>query len=137
MATWSRSYAWSAAARFRLARLLPDRRLGLRALVPRLGALGHLHGALVALAGQQHRVARTGDLDRASDCGAAVDHDLVIPAWRLADHPGLHVPRDLGRVLPVRVVGGDDEKVGPVVVGSCGRAEDRNQTAARVRPQLR
>src|SRR5713101_5111403 len=94
----SRSCAWSAAGE--LGTLLPYRRLGLGALVPRLGACGHLHSAFVALAGQQHRVARPRDLDRTLDRGAPVEHDLVVPAGRLADDPRLHIPCDLRGVFP-------------------------------------
>jgi len=94
--------------------LLLDRLLRLGTLVPRLGAPGHLHRALVALAGQEHGVAGPRHVDGASDGGAPVDHDLIIAARSLADHAGLNVPRDLDRVLPQRIVGRDDEEVGEV-----------------------
>src|SRR5712664_767580 len=113
-ATSWRSCVWSAAARGQLATLLPDRRLNLSALVPRLGAGGHLHRALMPLAGQQHAVAWPRDLDGASDRGAPVEHDLVVHARRLADDARLHIPRDLRRVFTERVVGRDDEEVGKI-----------------------
>src|SRR5712691_8343333 len=129
------------------ASFLSDRGLSFNALVPRLGARGHLHRALMALAGQQHAVAWPRDLDGTLDRGAPVEHDLVVEAGSLAYDPRLHIPCDLSRVFQERVVGRDDEKVGefgrrfthsrPVVVGAGGRAEHGDQPAASEGTQLR
>src|SRR5260370_7247784 len=91
-ATSSRSCAWSAAARAELATLLPDRRLNLSALVPRLGAGSHLHRALVPLARQQHAVAWPRDLDGTLDRSAPVEHDLLLHPTPLPVHPPLPTP---------------------------------------------
>src|SRR5438876_6879344 len=106
MATRSRSCAWSAADRLVDREPLPDRRLRLGPLVPRLGAARRAHRALAALAGQQHRVTRTGDLDRPANRGAAIDDDLELATRRLALGPRLDVAGDLSRALAQRVVVG-------------------------------
>src|SRR2546428_6601297 len=111
MATRPRSCAWSAADRLAAREPLPDRRLRLGPLVPRLGAARRPHRALMALAGQQHGVTWTCDLDRPPNRGAPVDDDLEVATRSLALGARLHVAADLSRGLAHRIVGGDDEKV--------------------------
>src|SRR2546422_6029761 len=147
MATSSRSCPWSAA--YRLADREPflDRRPRLGPLVPRLGAARRPHGALVPLAGQQHGVTWTCDLDRPPNRGAPVDDDLEVATRSLALGARLHVAGDLSRVLAQRIVGGDDEKVRElgcgaahpraVVVGARGGAENGDEPPPRERSQLR
>src|SRR3954469_7073892 len=72
---------------------------------------------LVALAGDDHDVARLGDRHRTLDRGPAVDLDVDAGAAALEDRRD-----DRVRVLAARVVGGDDHDVG-VVAGH--RAHER------------
>src|SRR5260370_2417515 len=99
-ATSSRSCAWSAAARAELATLLPDRRLNLSALVPRLGAGSHLHRALVPLARQQHAVAWPRDLYGTLDRSPPFEHDLVLHARPLPPPAPLPLPPTLLPLSP-------------------------------------
>src|SRR3989442_12919554 len=104
MGTRSRSCAWSAADRLADREPLPDRRLRLGPLVPRLGAARRPHPALMALAGQQHGVTWTCDLDRPPNPGAPAEDDLGAPPRSLALGARLHVARDLSRGLAQRSV---------------------------------
>ncbi len=90
---------------------VPDRRLGLGPLVPRLRPGCHSHRSLVALASQQHAIARARELDCTTDRRAPVDDDLVVVPGCLALGSALHVARNLHRILVERIVGGDDEEV--------------------------
>src|SRR5438445_13483155 len=100
MATRSRSCAWSAADRLVDREPLPDRRLRLGPLVPRLGAARSPPRAPVALAGQQDRRTWTCDLDRPPTRGAPADDDLAAATGSLALGPRLHVAAHLRRVRP-------------------------------------
>src|SRR3989442_4916095 len=141
MGTRSSSCAWSAADRLADREPLPDRGLRLGPLVPRLGAARRPHRALMALAGQQHGVTWTCDLDRPPNRGAPVDDDLEVATRSLALGARLHVAGDLSRVLAQRIVGGDDEKVRElssgaahapvVVVGARGRAGNGDESPPR------
>src|SRR3989442_12895668 len=102
MGTRSRSCAWSAADRLADREPLPDRRLRLGPLVPRLGAARRPHRALMALAGQQHGVTWTCDLDRPPNRGAPGDDDPEAATRSLAPAPPPPLAGDLSRGLPER-----------------------------------
>ena len=86
----------------------------------------------MALAGEQHGVARPGKLDRAADRGAAVDDDLVVQARRLALGARLHVARTTCRRAERDALAANEENaVNPLVLAYLNRLSDFLFIAAR------